>query len=148
MKPRLLAIRNRTRHRRRGETVAIWPVRQLEQRSATKFEVIDQRNHPPSFFDSPALPMSGRDEPEAQRWAGVVGPVQAYVIVDIEYMRGYHPVLENAVNQTNRTKNRKPITRVNYGAVTPDYRAAAQPRQVVAGLPTASIRERVRIASP
>lgn len=145
MNPRILVILGSTRAGRQGEQVARWLMRQLERQPGADFELVDLRDYPLPFFDSPVPPASGHYMPEARRWAEKVASGDGFIILTPEYNHGYPGVLKNALDHVYREWNHKPVAFVSYGAVGGGYRAVEQLREVAVELQMAPIREQVGI---
>lgn len=145
MTPRILVIIGSTRQGRYGEHVARWLMRHLIERHDAEYELVDLRDYPLPFFDSPTPPKTGRYEPQALPWAEKVASGDAYIVVTPEYNRGYPAVLKNALDHLYREWNRKPIAFVSYGASSAGYRATEQLRAVAEELEMIPIREQVGI---
>ncbi len=145
MKPRILVILGSTRQGRHGASVARWLMNQLASRSDADFELVDLRDYPLPFYDSPTPPAFGQYAPATERWAEKVGPADGYIIVVPEYNHSFPAVLKNALDHLYREWHRKPVAFVSYGAAAAGYRAVEQLRQVAVELQMMPIREQVGI---
>ncbi len=145
MKPKILVILGSTRQGRQGENVARWLMGQLALRSDADFELVDLRDYPLPFYDSPVPPALGQYGPETQRWAEKVGSADGYIIIVPEYNHSFPAVLKNALDHLYREWHRKPVAFVSYGAGAAGYRAVEQLRQIAVELQMVPIREQVGI---
>lgn len=134
-KPQIQVILGSTRQGRSGEQVAKWFTGLAAQRSDIDIELVDLRDFPLPFFDSPTSPkreLSG--DPSVQAWAAKVGAADGFIIVTPEYNYGYPAVLKNALDHLYYEWNDKPVGFVGYGGMAGGIRAVQQLRQVVVEL--------------
>lgn len=144
--PRIQVILGSTREGRAGDKVARWFVDLAAQRSDVEIELVDLRDFPLPFFDSPVSPKRAlSDDPRVRAWAAKVDEADGYVFVTPEYNYGYPAVLKNAVDHIYYQWNDKPVGFVGYGGVAGGIRAVQQLRQVVVELGLAQVRTQVLI---
>ena len=135
-----------TRQGRAGERVARWFLNQATGREDLELELVDLRDWPLPFFDSPFPPMMGRyEDPAQQAWAAHVARADAYVIVTPEYNHGYPAVLKNALDTLFAEWRGKPVGFVGYGGSGGGIRAVEQLRQVVIELDMHPLRDSVAL---
>lgn len=142
----ILVIFGSTRQGRRGEKVVKWLTEQLSTRNDVSFEVVDLRDLPLSFFDSPVSPARGQIAPEAEGWAAQVERAEGFIFVSPEYNHGYPAVLKNAIDHLYLQWVHKPAAIVTYGGSAAGYRAAEQLRQVFIEVKMVPIREQIGIS--
>jgi NAD(P)H-dependent FMN reductase len=123
-----------------------WLTEQLSTRSDVSFEVVDLRDLPLSFFDSPVSPARGQVAPEAEGWAAQVERAEGFIFVSPEYNHGYPAVLKNAIDHLYLQWVHKPAAIVTYGGAAAGYRAAEQLRQVFVEVKMVPIREQIGIS--
>jgi NAD(P)H-dependent FMN reductase len=116
-----------------------------EHRPQATFELLDLRDWPLPFIDSPTPPATGQYDPAALRWAEKIGTADGFVFVTPEYNHGYPAVLKNALDHIYHEWANKPGAIVSYGSYAAGYRAAEQLRQVLIELSIAPIRRQVGI---
>ena len=144
--PRIHVILGSTREGRAGEQVARWVADLAAQRSDVDIELVDLRDFPLPFFDSPVSPKRAlSDDPRVQAWAAKVAEADGYVFVTPEYNYGYPAVLKNALDHLYYQWNDKPVGFVGYGGIAGGIRAVQQLRQVVVELGLAQVRTQVLI---
>jgi len=144
--PLVQVILGSTRKGRAGERVSRWFMDQAQGRDDLRLELVDLRDWPLPFFDSPVPPAMGRyDDPAQQAWGAHVGRADAYVLVTPEYNHGYPAVLKNALDTVYAEWRGKPVGFVGYGSVGAGVRAVEQLRQVVIELSMLPLREQVGI---
>ncbi len=110
-------------------------------------ELVDLRDHPLPFFDSPAAPArTGRDydDEAVARFGAVVDRADGYLICTGEYNHGYPAVLKNAMDSTFVEWRRKPVTFVAWGNVG-GARAVEQLRLVAVEFEMAPLRHAVHV---
>ena len=145
MAPHILAILGSTRQGRKGEAVARWFMERASGRADATFELVDLRDWPLPFIDSPIPPSFGDYDPAARRWAEKVGTADGFVFITPEYNHGYPAVLKNALDHIYHEWANKPGAIVSYGSYGAGYRAAEQLRQVLIELRVAPIRAQIGI---
>lgn len=144
--PHILVIFGSTRQARRGEVVTNWLMDRLATRTDATFELVDLRDVPLPFFDSPDWAGHGHIAPEAEQWAAQVERADGFIFVTPEYNHGYPAVLKNAIDHLYFQWVHKPAAIVNYGGFAAGYRVAEQLRQVLIELKMVPIREQVAIS--
>ena len=133
--PRIQVILGSTRQNRAGEKVARWITDLADARTDMDAELVDLRDYPLPFFDSPFPPKRALpDDPQVQAWAAKVADADGFILVTPEYNYGYSAVLKNALDTLYYEWNDKPVGIVGYGAVGGGLRAVMQLRQVVVEL--------------
>jgi NAD(P)H-dependent FMN reductase len=126
--------------------VARWIVDLAAHRDDIDVELVDLRDFPLPFFESPVPPKRRLpDDPQIQAWAAKVAEADGYVIVTPEYNYGYPAVLKNALDHLYYEWNDKPVAFVGYGAVSGGLRAVMQLRQVVVELGLVQTHDQVTI---
>lgn len=134
---KLMVILGSSRQGRRGETVAKWVNRVIEQDDRFELDYVDTKTLGLPFFDEPISPLSLESvddykTPGAKEWAQRVGAADAYLLVTPEYNHGYPGVLKNTLDWVGREWDGKPVGFVSYSwPVTGGARAVEQLRQVV-----------------
>ncbi len=133
--PRIQVILGSTRQNRSGEKVARWITDLADARPDIDAELVDLRDFPLPFFDSPFPPKRALpDDPQVQAWAAKVAQADGFILVTPEYNYGYSAVLKNAIDTLYYEWNDKPVGIVGYGGVGGGLRAVMQLRQVVVEL--------------
>jgi NAD(P)H-dependent FMN reductase len=133
--PKIAVILGSTRQGRIGERVARWLLDQAAGRTDVQLELVDLRDFPLPFFDSPVSPKRAiSDDPRVRAWAHKVSEADGYILVTPEYNFGYSAVLKNALDHLYYPWNDKPVGFVGYGGVSGGLRAVQQLRQVVVEL--------------
>jgi NAD(P)H-dependent FMN reductase len=133
--PRIQVILGSTRQGRAGEQVARWFADLAAQRDDVDVELVDLRDWPLPFFDSPTSPKRElSDDPRVRAWSAKVAEADGYVLVTPEYNYGYPAVLKNALDHLYYEWNDKPVGFVGYGGMAGGIRAVQQLRQVVVEL--------------
>jgi len=137
-----------TRPNRFSEKPARWIARHLEQRAGVETRVLDLRDHPLPFFDSPVPPaMPGRppfEDEAVRRWTSAIAASDAFVIATPEYNYGTSAVLKNAIDWVYPEWNRKPVGFVGWGGQG-GVRAVQQLRETAVELQMAPIRPSIQI---
>lgn len=146
MEPKILIVLGSTRQNRRGEAIARWAAERASARSDADFELIDLKQWPLSFLDSPIPPAFGQYEAATQPWADLVDAADGYLFVTPEYNHGYPAVLKNSLDHVYREWGHKPAAILSYGATGDGYRAAEQLRQVLVELRMVPVREQVGVS--
>ena len=135
-----------TRQGRVGGRIARWFLEQARGRDDLVLELVDLRDWPLPFFDSPVPPARGSyEDPAQQAWAAHVARADAYVLVTPEYNHGYPAVLKNALDHLFAEWRGKPVAFVGYGGTGGGIRAVEQLRQVVVELDMHPLRDAVHI---
>ncbi len=136
-----------TRQNRFSEKPAQWIFEEAKKLEGVEVELLDLRDYPMPFFDSPMLPSmtQGKYENEVvKKWAAKINDGDAFIIVSPEYNHGYSAVLKNAMDVIYPEWNRKPIGFVSYGGAL-GARSVEQLRQVAVELQMAPIRNAIHI---
>ena len=124
-----------TRQGREGDKVATWVYNHTNEQTAAHYELIDLRDWPLPFFDSPDSPgeiINGNyDDPQTRAWSEKISSFDGFIIVTPEYNHGYPGVLKNALDHLFSEWNGKPVSFVGYGVGAGGTRAVEQLRQVV-----------------
>jgi NAD(P)H-dependent FMN reductase len=119
-KPLIQIIIGSTRPGRFSEKPAAWLVDRLSGRDDIEVEVVDLRDHPLPFYESPVAPArAGRDYPndDVARLGQTLDRADGYIVVAAEYNHGYSASLKNALDHVFPELNRKPVAFVGYGNV-------------------------------
>ena len=133
--PLIQIVLGSTREGRVGEKVASWFAGIAAERTDIRVELVDLRDYPLPFFDSPMSPKRGlSDDPRIQAWADKISQADGFVVVTPEYNYGYPAVLKNALDHLYYQWNDKAVSFVGYGGVSGGMRAVLQLRQVVVEL--------------
>ena len=146
-KIKIKIILGSTRQGRFGERPANWINDELKNWEGVEAELIDLRDHPMPFLDSPISPsMMNMKYPHSvvQKWSEKINEADAFIIVSPEYNHGYSAVLKNAMDWLSPEWSRKPIGFVSYGSVG-GGRAIEQLRQVVIELGMVPIRKSIHL---
>jgi NAD(P)H-dependent FMN reductase len=144
--PRIGIIISTTRATRFGDRPAQWLLDLATARGDARYELVDLRDYPMAFFDSPASPRFVPSEGEAaKRWAAKIAELDGYVFVTAEYNRSISAVLKNALDHIYAEPARKPAAFLGYGAVG-GARAVEQLRLMCVELSMAPTKSGVHIA--
>jgi NAD(P)H-dependent FMN reductase len=144
--PRILIVLGSTRQNRQGETVARWISERANARSDARFELLDLKDWPLPFLQSPSPPVLGRYDDTTQPWADKIDATDGFLFVTPEYNHGYPAVLKNALDHLYREWGYKPAAIVSYGMAGGGLRAGEQLRQVLVELRMVPVRDQVGIA--
>jgi NAD(P)H-dependent FMN reductase len=145
--PLIQIIISTTRPGRFADKPVAWLTERLADRDDLRFEMVDLREHPLPFYESPMAPArAGRDYPndEVARLGQRIDAADGYIIVTAEYNHGYPGVLKNALDHIFPELNRKPVMFVGYGN-TGAARAIEQLRLVAVEFEMAPLRWAVHI---
>lgn len=144
---RLQIIIGSTRPGRFADKPVAWLKDRLAGRDEFELDVLDLRDHPLPFFDSPTSPARTlRDYPnEAIAALGKrFDAADGYIAVTSEYNHGYPASLKNAMDVVFPEFNKKPITFVGYGNAG-GARAIEQLRLVSVEFEMAPLRRAVHV---
>lgn len=122
-----------TRQGRFSDKPAYWAEGELKKYEGVVPEIVDLRDFPLPFFDSPVSPLwaNGQySDPAVTKWSEKIKEADAFVIIAPEYNHGYTAVLKNAIDHLYSEWNHKPVTFISFGGVG-GARAVEQLRQVV-----------------
>ena len=147
MAPRIQIIIGSTRPGRFADKPVAWLLDRLSDRDDFELDVLDLRDHPLPFFDSPMSPArSLRDYPneEIAKLGGRIDAADGYITVTSEYNHGYPASLKNAMDYVFPEFNKKPMTFVGYGNAG-GARAIEQLRLVTIEFEMAPLRRAVHI---
>jgi NAD(P)H-dependent FMN reductase len=136
-----------TRPNRFADKPVAWLVDRLSDRPEFELDVLDLRDHPLPFFDSPMSPVrTQRDYPneEVARLGRRIDSADGYIAVTSEYNHGYPAALKNAMDFVFPEFNKKPMTFVGYGNAG-GARAIEQLRLVTIEFEMAPLRRAVHI---
>lgn len=140
-----------TRPGRFSEQVTPWIEAGLKDYSEINYTVLDLRDYPLAFFDSPTGPSHVTDgkygSAAVDAWAEKIAAFDGYIMIAPEYNHGYSAVLKNALDVIYREWNNKPVAFVSYGSVG-GGRVIEQLRLVAIELQMAPIRNAVHIQAP
>jgi NAD(P)H-dependent FMN reductase len=142
---KILIVLGSTRQNRQGETVARWVYECASGRADTAFELVDLKDWPLPFLETPIPPAMGQYDAATRRWADKIASADGYLFAAPEYNHGYPAVLKNALDHLYHEWGHKPAAVVSYGASSGGYRAAEQLRQVFVELRMVPVREQVGI---
>jgi NAD(P)H-dependent FMN reductase len=146
-KLKIKVIIGSTRQGRFSEKPAQWIYEEAKKLEDVDVELLDLRDYPMQFFDSPIPPSmaQGKYENEVvQKWAAKIKEGDAFIIVTPEYNHGYPAVLKNAMDVIYPEWNKKPVGFVSYGSAM-GARSVEQLRQVAVELQMAPIRNAIHI---
>ncbi len=143
--PKILIILGSTRQNRQGETVARWIAECASRRTDVRFELVDLKDWPLPFLESPVPPAYGQYDETVRPWADLVASADGFLFITPEYNHGYPAVLKNALDHLYHEWGHKPAAVVSYGASGGGYRAAEQLRQVFVELRMVPVREQVGV---
>jgi NAD(P)H-dependent FMN reductase len=90
-----------TRKSRFSEKPARYIFGELQKKNKIDVELLDLRDFPMPFFDSPISPMMSKGIYEnriIQKWGEKINEGDAFIIVSPEYNHGYPAVLKNAMD--------------------------------------------------
>jgi NAD(P)H-dependent FMN reductase len=145
--PLIQIIVGSTRPGRFSEKPTSWLVDRLGSRQDLTVEVVDLRDHPLPFYESPVPPArAGRDYPNdaVARLGQTLDRADGFIVVAAEYNHGYSASLKNALDHVFPELNRKPVSFVGYGNVG-GARAIEQLRLVAVEFEMAPLRWAVHI---
>lgn len=140
-----------TRPGRFSEKVLPWLHAELANHPELEVEVLDLKENPLPFFESPMSPAYiengdyGNDAVNA--WGKKIAEGDAYIMISPEYNHGTSGALKNALDVVYREWNNKPVGFISYGSAG-GARAVEQLRQVAVELQMASTRNAVHIMAP
>lgn len=147
MSLRLQIIVGSTRPGRFADKPVAWLVDRLGGRDGFELDVLDLRDYPLPFFDSPMSPARSLREYPSEAVAALgkrFDSADGYVAVTSEYNHGYPASLKNAMDYVFPEFNKKPITFVGYGNAG-GARAIEQLRLVSVEFEMAPLRRAVHI---
>ncbi len=147
-KLKVKVILGSVRQGRFGERPARWLIEGLKEWGEIDAELLDLKDYPMPFFDSPVSPaMLGRKYPNevVQRWADKLNEADAFILISPEYNHSFSAVLKNAIDWTNPEWLRKPVGFVSYGS-TGGARAVEHLRGVAIELKAVPINRSVHIS--
>jgi NAD(P)H-dependent FMN reductase len=136
-----------TRQSRFSEKPAQWIYEEAKKLEGVEAEILDLRDYPMPFFDSPMSPLMAKGQyanEVVKKWAAKINDGDAFIIVSPEYNHGYSAVLKNALDVIYPEWNRKPVGFVAYGSAM-GARSVEQLRQVAVELQMAPIRNAIHI---
>lgn len=136
-----------TRQNRFSEKPAQWILEEAKKLEGVEVELLDLRDYPMPFFDSPMSPSMGKgqySDEGVKKWAKKINDGDAFIIITPEYNHGYSAVLKNALDVIYPEWNRKPVGFVSYGSAL-GARSVEQLRQVAVELQMAPIRNAIHI---
>ena len=136
-----------TRQNRFSEKPAHWIFEEVKKEKGVEAELLDLRDYPMPFFDSPMSPSMAKGQYSndvVKKWADKINDGDAFIIVAPEYNHGYTAVLKNAMDVIYPEWNRKPVGFVSYGGAM-GARSVEQLRQVAVELQMAPIRHAIHI---
>lgn len=136
-----------TRENRFSGRPAQWIFEEAKKLTGVDMELLDLRDYPMPFFDSPMPPSMAKGQYEnemVKKWAEKIGDGDAFIIVTPEYNHGYPAVLKNALDVISPEWSKKPIGFVSYGSAV-GARAVEQLRQVAVELQMVPIKNAIHI---
>jgi NAD(P)H-dependent FMN reductase len=137
-----------TRQGRFSEKPAKWIFDRLKNRADVDARLLDLRDFPMPFFDSPMPPaMPGRPPYEneiVRKWTAAIGASDGFIFVTPEYNYGAPAVLKNAIDWVYPEWHRKAAAFVSFGGVG-GARSVQQLRETAIELQLAPIRSSVHI---
>jgi NAD(P)H-dependent FMN reductase len=144
---RLQIIVGSTRPGRFADKPVAWLKDRIAGRDDFELDVLDLRDHPLPFFDSPMSPARTlRDYPneDIAKLGKRFDEADGYIALTSEYNHGYPASLKNAMDVVFPEFNKKPITFVGYGNAG-GARAIEQLRLVSVEFEMAPLRHAVHI---
>ncbi|MFA4830726.1 MAG: NAD(P)H-dependent oxidoreductase [Patescibacteria group bacterium] len=135
------------RQNRFSEKPAQWIFEEAKKLEGVEAELLDLRDYPMPFFDSPMSPSMAKGQYSdefVKKWAEKINDGDAFIIVAPEYNHGYSAVLKNAMDVIYPEWNKKPVGFVSYGSAL-GARSVEQLRQVAVELQMAPIRNAIHI---
>jgi NAD(P)H-dependent FMN reductase len=144
---RLQIIIGSTRPGRFADKPVAWLRDRLEGRDDFELDVLDLRDYPLPFFESPTSPArSLREYPndDIAKLGKRFDAADGYIAVTSEYNHGYPASLKNAMDTVFPEFNKKPMTFVGYGNAG-GARAIEQLRLVSVEFEMAPLRRAVHI---
>jgi NAD(P)H-dependent FMN reductase len=135
------------RENRFGERPAKWIYDELVKHEDIDVELLDLKEYPMPFFDSPTSPAWANKKYSndmVQKWSGKIDEADAYIIVSPEYNHGYSSVLKNAIDWIAPEWYKKPVGFVGYGSVG-GARVIEQLREVAIELKMVPINRSIHI---
>jgi len=144
---KIKVIMGSTRQNRFSEKPAQWIFEEAKKLEGVEAELLDLRDYPMPFFDSPMSPSMAKGQyanEVVKKWAAKINDGDAFIIVSPEYNHGYSAVLKNALDVIYPEWNRKPVGFVAYGSAF-GARSVEQLRQVAVELQMAPIRNAIHI---
>jgi len=136
-----------TRQGRFSEIPGKWIFEETKKLDNVEVELLDLRDYPMKYFDSPVSPSMAKGEygdETIKKWAQKIEEADAYIIITPEYNHGYPAVLKNALDVLYYEWNRKPVGFVAYGSAM-GARAVEQLRLVAIELQMMPIRHAIHI---
>lgn len=136
-----------TRENRFSGRPAQWIFEEAKKLKGVGAELLDLRDYPMPFFDSPVPPSMAPGQytnDVVKRWAEKIRDGDAFIIVAPEYNHGYPAVLKNAIDWISPEWNKKPVGFVSYGSAV-GARSVEQLRQVMIELQMAPIKSALHI---
>lgn len=117
-KPRIAVIISSTRQTRFADKPAAWLMDQVKDHPELDFELLDLRDQNLPFFDEPAsnlwMPSAN---PAAVAWQEKLASFDGFFFVVAEYNRSITGALKNALDQSYKEWNRKPLAALAYGSM-------------------------------
>lgn len=117
-KPRIAVIISSTRQTRFADKPAAWLMDQVKDHPELDFELLDLRDQNLPFFDEPAsnlwMPSAN---PAAVAWQEKLAGFDGFFFVVAEYNRSITGALKNALDQSYKEWNRKPLAALAYGSM-------------------------------
>lgn len=146
LQPHLQLILGSTRQGRHGEAVGRWFANLAGARDDLTVELLDLRDWPLPFLDTPMPPaMQASTDPATQAWAAKLAQADGYVLMTPEYNHGPTAVLKNALDHVYTEWRHKPVGFVSWGGPAGGVRAVEQLRQIAVELQMAPMRNQVAI---
>lgn len=143
--PKIAVIIGSTRDARFGPKVANWIFDLAKQRSDLDVELVDLKDFDLPFFNEVASNLwVPSQDPKAVAWQKKVGEFDGYIFVTAEYNRSITASLKNALDQSYREWNRKPMAAIGYGTVG-GARAIEHLRSIAVELQMVPVRSGVHI---
>lgn len=136
-----------TRQGRYADKPAQWILNEFQQLEDVEAELVDLRDYPLPFFDSPASPMfaNGQYADEAvRRWSEKVKEADGFVMISPEYNHSFTAVLKNAIDHLYPEWNYKPVGFLSYGGAG-GARSVEQMRLVAIELQMIPIKSAIHI---
>jgi NAD(P)H-dependent FMN reductase len=117
-RPRIALIIGSTRPTRFADKPAQWMLGVAKARTDMEIELVDLRDYDLPFFNEMAsdLYMPSKDS-KAEKWQAKLAEFDGYIFVVAEYNRSITASLKNALDQSYKAWNHKPMAAIGYGGV-------------------------------
>ena len=146
-KPRIAVIIGSTRDSRFADKPAAWMLEQVEAHGAFDAELVDLRDFDLPLFNEAASNLwAPSQDPAAVAWQDKLREFDGFIFVVAEYNHSITGALKNALDQSYKEWNRKPMAAIGYGGVGA-ARAVEHLRGIAIELQMVPLRNAVHIAA-